>query len=76
VSKALQDQTILAFQMNGKDIPLVHDYPLCLVAGGWPVSVSGKWVQRISIRNKIYDGTKMTGTAYRVPCNPVAPGER
>tara|TARA_R110000787_G_scaffold201935_1_gene312728 strand:- start:12349 stop:13569 length:1221 start_codon:yes stop_codon:yes gene_type:complete len=76
MTKALQDETILAFQMNDEDIPLVHGYPLRLVAGGWPASVSGKWVNRISIRNKIHDGTKMTGTAYRVPCEPVAPGEK
>lgn len=76
MAKALQDETLLAFKMNGEDIPLVHGYPLRLVAGGWPASVSGKWVQRISIRNKVHDGTKMTGDAYRVPCNPVAPGEK
>lgn len=75
MAKSLQDETLLAFKMNGKDIPLVHGYPLRLVAGGWPASVSGKWVNRISIRNKIHDGTKMTGTSYRVPCKPVAPGE-
>ena len=74
--KALQDETILAFQMNNEAIPLIHGYPLRLIAGGWPASVSGKWVQRISIRNKVHDGTKMTGTAYRVPCNPVASGEK
>ena len=76
MTKALQDETLLAFKMNGDDIPLVHGYPLRLVAGGWPASVSGKWVNRISIRNKVHDGTKMTGTAYRVPCKPVAPGEK
>ncbi|MEO9475655.1 MAG: sulfite oxidase [Cyclobacteriaceae bacterium] len=76
MSKALQDETILAFQMNGKDIPLAHGYPLRLVAGGWPASVSGKWVNRISIRNIVHDGTKMTGTAYRTPCEPVAPGDK
>lgn len=76
MSKALQDETILAFKMNGQAIPLIHGYPLRLVAGGWPASVSGKWLNRISIRNKIHDGTKMTGTAYRVPKHPVAPGEK
>lgn len=76
MSKALQDETLLAFKMNGKDIPLIHGYPLRLVAGGWPASVSGKWINRISIRDKVHDGTKMTGTAYRVPCEPVAPGEK
>jgi sulfite oxidase len=74
--KALQDETILAFKMNGEDIPLAHGYPLRLIAGGWPASVSGKWLNRISIRNIIHDGTKMTGDAYRTPCEPVAPGEK
>lgn len=74
--KALQDETILAFKMNGEDIPLIHGYPLRLIAGGWPASVSGKWINRISLRNIVHDGTKMTGTAYRTPCDPVAPGEK
>ncbi|MFK7811261.1 MAG: sulfite oxidase [Maribacter sp.] len=76
IVKAMQDETLLAFQMNGEDIPLAHGYPLRLVAGGWPASVSGKWVNRISIRNVEHDGPKMGGTAYRVPCKPVAPGEK
>ena len=76
MEKALQDETILAFQMNGQDIPLAHGYPLRLVAGGWPASVSGKWVNRISIRNKVHDGEKMTGSSYRIPCKPVAPGDK
>ncbi|MGS0527842.1 sulfite oxidase [Zobellia nedashkovskayae] len=76
MAKALQDETILAFKMNGEDIPLAHGYPLRVVAGGWPASVSGKWLQRISVRNIVHDGTKMTGTAYRMPCKPVAPGAK
>ncbi|MFT4670218.1 MAG: sulfite oxidase [Flavobacteriaceae bacterium] len=74
--KALQDETLIAYKMNGADIPLTHGYPLRLVAGGWPASVSGKWIDRISVRNIVHDGAKMTGTSYRVPCNPVAPGEK
>jgi len=76
MAKALQDETLLAFKMNGEDIPLAHGYPLRLVAGGWPASVSGKWLTGISVRDKEHDGTKMTGSAYRVPCEPVAPGEK
>lgn len=76
LAKAIQDETLLAFQMNGKDIPLVHGYPLRLIAGGWPASASGKWIDRISVRNKVHDGAKMKGTSYRVPCEPVAPGEK
>lgn len=74
LAKALQDETLLAFKMNDEDIPLVHGYPLRLVAGGWPASVSGKWIQGISIRDRVHDGEKMGGSSYRVPCEPVAPG--
>jgi DMSO/TMAO reductase YedYZ molybdopterin-dependent catalytic subunit len=75
LSKALMEETLIAFQMNGKDIPLVHGHPLRLVAGGWPASVSGKWLNRISVRNKEHDGEKMQGSSYRMPLFPVAPGE-
>ncbi|MGC1516301.1 MAG: sulfite oxidase [Maribacter sp.] len=75
IAKGMQDETLLAFEMNGKPIPLVHGFPLRLVAGGWPASVSGKWVNRISVRNIVHDGEKMEGSSYRVPCETVAPGE-
>lgn len=75
MAKALQDETILAFKMNGEDIPFIHGHPLRLMAGGWPASVSGKWLTGISIRNKVHDGSKMTGDSYKVPCKPIAPGE-
>ncbi|WP_149275928.1 sulfite oxidase [Pareuzebyella sediminis] len=76
MAKALQDETLLAYSMNGEDIPLAHGFPLRLVAGGWPASVSGKWINRISIRNQVHDGAKMEGSSYRVPCHSVAPGEK
>lgn len=76
MSKAMQEETLLAFQMNGEDIPLAHGYPLRLVAGGWPASVSGKWLKRIAVRNQEHDGPKMEAPSYRVPCKPVAPGEK
>lgn len=74
IEKALQEETLLAFQMNGENIPLAHGYPLRLVCGGWPASASGKWINRISVRNQIHDGAKMGGSSYRVPCETVAPG--
>lgn len=76
MSKALQEETLLAFQMNGEDIPLVHGFPIRLVVGGWPASASGKWITGISVRDKVHDGAKMTGQSYRVPCESVAPGEK
>ena len=74
IEKALQDEALIAWAMNGEDIPLMNGYPLRLVVSGWPASVAGKWVKKIVVRNKVHDGPKMTGTSYRVPCKPVAPG--
>lgn len=75
MSKALQDETLLAWALNGKDIPLQHGYPLRLVCGGWPASVSGKWLHKLVVRNQVHDGEKMMGDSYRVPKYPVAPGQ-
>lgn len=74
IDKAMQDETLLAWAMNGQDIPLPHGYPLRLVCGGWPASTSGKWLHKIVVRNQVHDGPKMLGDSYRVPTHPVAPG--
>jgi DMSO/TMAO reductase YedYZ molybdopterin-dependent catalytic subunit len=73
--KANEDQTLIAWAMNGEDIPKLHGHPLRLICSGWPASASGKWLKKIVIRDKVHDGAKMTGTAYRVPCKPVKPGQ-
>ena len=75
IAKAMEDETLIAWALNGKDIPEFHGYPLRLVIGGWPASVSGKWLSSISIRNKVHDGAKMEGHSYKMPKSPVAPGE-
>ncbi|MFB9294307.1 sulfite oxidase [Persicitalea jodogahamensis] len=74
--KALEDETLLAWALNGQDIPIMHGPPLRLVIGGWPASTSGKWLNRISIRNIVHDGEKMGGDSYRVPAYPVEPGAK
>jgi len=74
ISKALEDESLIAFAMNGEEIPYLNGYPLRIVTAGWPASTCGKWVKIILVRNKVHDGTKMTGKAYRVPKYPVAPG--
>lgn len=75
ISKALQDETLVAWSLNGEDIPLAHGYPLRLVCGGWPASASGKWLHKIVVRNQVHDGEKMGGDSYRVPTHPVEPGQ-
>jgi len=74
--KALEDESLIAWSMNGEDLPLLHGYPLRLVFGGWPASCSGKWLHKIVIRNRVHDGPKMGGQSYRVPCESVAPSTK
>jgi DMSO/TMAO reductase YedYZ molybdopterin-dependent catalytic subunit len=76
VAKAMEAESMIAWGMNGEDLHPMNGYPLRLAIGGWPGSVSGKWLTEIMIRDRIHDGTKMTGTAYRIPCDPVAPGTK
>jgi DMSO/TMAO reductase YedYZ molybdopterin-dependent catalytic subunit len=76
INKALEDETLIAWALNGADIPPLHGYPLRLVCGGWPASASGKWLNEILVRDRVHDGAKMTGSAYRIPCSPVAPATK
>ena len=76
ISKALEPESLIAWSMNGQPIPLHNGFPLRLVVGGWPASCSGKWLEKISIRDRIHDGPKMGGQAYRVPCETVPPGTK
>ncbi len=76
IAKALERESLIAWAMNGEDLPLQNGFPLRLVCGGWPGSVSGKWLKRLVVRNQIHDGEKMAPPSYTVPRNPVAPGSR
>jgi DMSO/TMAO reductase YedYZ molybdopterin-dependent catalytic subunit len=74
IEKAMDDFTLLAWEMNGEPLPAQHGFPLRLVAPGWPASVSGKWLTRLWVRDRVHDGEKMVGHSYRVPRYPVEPG--
>jgi len=74
IKKAIQAESLIAWSINGEDLPVMNGYPLRLIFGGWPGSTSGKWLSKIVVRNKVHDGPKMGGKSYRVPKYPVAPG--
>ena len=74
LSKAVDESTLLAWEMNGEPLPPHHGFPLRLVAPGFPASASGKWLRSLWVRDRVHDGPKMTGYSYRVPRYPVAPG--
>ena len=75
LKKAMDPYNLIAFEMNGGPLHPMNGAPLRLVIPGWPGSCSQKWLTRIRLRDVVHDGPKMTGSSYRVPPYPVAPGE-
>ncbi len=76
LAKAIEAESLVAFGMNGEPLHPLHGHPLRLAIGGWPGSVSGKWLNELLVRDRVHDGAKMGGQSYRVPCAPVEPGEK
>lgn len=76
IAKAMDEHNLIAFAQNGKPIHPMNGAPLRLIVPGWPGSCSQKWLTRIWLRDRVHDGPKMTGTSYRVPNRPIAPGEQ
>ena len=72
IPKALEEHTLITWEMNGEPLPHLHGYPLRIVSPGWPASTSPKWLKKIWVRDKVHDGMKMD--RYRVPRYPVKPG--
>ncbi|MCY4488920.1 MAG: sulfite oxidase [Deltaproteobacteria bacterium] len=75
IEKAMEPGNLIAFGMNGGPLHPMNGAPLRLVIPGWPGSCSQKWLTRIWLRDVVHDGAKMTGSSYRVPEYPIAPGE-
>jgi DMSO/TMAO reductase YedYZ molybdopterin-dependent catalytic subunit len=73
VQKALDADTLLAYEMNGRPLPLEHGFPLRVVAPGWAGDSWVKWLQHIEVLDHEFDGFWMK-TAYRYPKQAVAPG--
>jgi DMSO/TMAO reductase YedYZ molybdopterin-dependent catalytic subunit len=74
IKKLMDENNLIVWNMNGKPLENIHGFPVRLVIGGWPGSVSAKWLNRIWIRDKPHDGAGMGGTSYRVAINPMVPG--
>ncbi len=65
------DDVILAYAMNGADLPMLNGYPLRLVVPGYTGTYWVKHLTEISVVNAVFTGFYM-GTAYREPANDCA----
>lgn len=64
--KALDPDTLLAFEMNGEPLPALNGGPARIVAPGWTATYWIKSVSDLTVTDKAFDGFWMK-TAYRVP---------
>jgi sulfite oxidase len=74
IKKALDQNNLIVWAMNGEPLPNIHGGPVRLLVPGWPGSLSSKWLTRIWVRDKVHDGPGMGGTSYRVAIKPMIPG--
>ncbi|WP_310052363.1 sulfite oxidase [Arthrobacter ginsengisoli] len=64
IAEALRPDIVLAYLMNGNELPPQHGYPLRLVVPGWYGMASVKWLTSIRVLTKPFDGFQQA-VAYR-----------
>jgi len=64
--KALEDTTLVAYEMNGRPLPHLHGSPARIVVPGWTATYWVKHLAAIAVTTAAFDGYWMRST-YRVP---------
>jgi Oxidoreductase molybdopterin binding domain/Mo-co oxidoreductase dimerisation domain len=66
VWKAIEETTLVAYEMNGEPLPHWNGFPARIVAPGWTATYWVKHITSITAVTKPFDGYWMK-TAYRIP---------
>jgi DMSO/TMAO reductase YedYZ molybdopterin-dependent catalytic subunit len=72
LAEAMDDGVMLAYEMNGAPLLPQHGAPLRLIVPGWYGMAHVKWLRRITVVAKPFDGFQMQ--AYRFRDSPDDPG--
>jgi sulfite dehydrogenase len=76
IDHAREGDVMLAYGMNGEDLPLLNGFPLRLIVPGYYGTYWVKHLNEITVIDDVFDGFWMK-SAYRIPdndCNCVEPG--
>ena len=73
IKKALDPDTLLAYEMNGSPLTGKHGFPLRAVVPGWAGDSWTKWITSIRVLNEEFTGFWMKN-AYLYPKKAAAPG--
>ena len=57
---------ILAYKMNGEDIPRDHGYPVRIIVPGYVGIKNIKWIKEIILEDEEIDSPWQTGLAYKI----------
>jgi DMSO/TMAO reductase YedYZ molybdopterin-dependent catalytic subunit len=66
LAKALDENTLIAFEMNGEPLPHWNGFPARLIIPGWTATYWMKHLTTVNVISKPFDGFWMK-TAYRIP---------
>lgn len=69
LDKALEDDIIVAYEMNGEYMPILNGFPARLVVPGWFATYWVKGLTDITVLSKQFEGFWMK-SAYRIPDTP------
>lgn len=76
IDHARDGEVMLAYAMNGQDLPVLNGFPLRLIVPGYYGTYWVKHLNEINVVDNVFDGFWMK-TAYRIPdtdCGCVEPG--
>src|SRR5882762_496282 len=76
IDHAGDGEVMLAYGMNGEDLPFLNGFPLRLIVPGYYGTYWVKHLNEITVIDSVFDGFWMK-SAYRIPdndCNCVEPG--
>lgn len=55
-----RDDVLLAYQINGTDLPAEHGFPVRAIVPGWYAVASIKWLQRVIVTERPFNGYYQT----------------
>jgi sulfite dehydrogenase len=76
VDKAMEEDILVAYEMNGKPLTMLNGFPARLIVPGWYATYWVKALSEITVLPKPFDGFWVK-TAYRIPetdCGCIPPG--
>ena len=69
LAEALRDEVLLAYELNGAQLPPQHGFPLRLIVPGWYGMTNVKWLSRITVVSEPFQGYQQV-RGYRLRSQP------